>query len=412
MSRQVLITGAGLVTPNGVGTRLTWQNLLAGRSGIRRVTRFDATRFACQVAGEVPEWHPERLFTPRKRKELGPFIELALVAAQLAVDDARLLIEPPDRERAGCSVGVAVGGPHEAGHWVEQVAREGPSVLPPLASAGWNSTFAGSQIAMAHGLRGPNLVLNAACASGGQAVGEAFKLIQAGRADLMLAGGTDAGVSPISFAGFEANRGLVTRFNDSPHLASRPFAADRDGFVIGEGAGFLVLEEAERARRRGARAYAELAGYASTCDAFHITQPGPDGAARTMRAALVDAQLAPTEVGYVNAHAAGTLMGDLLEVAAVREVFGPHADRLLVSATKSMVGHLMGAAGAVEAAVTALSLHECHVHPTLNCEQPGRGCDLDFVARTSRRVELQAALSNSFGLGGINTCLAMKRAQA
>ncbi len=407
--RRVVITGIGLVTPCGVGTDATWAAVKEGRSGIGYVTRFDAAGFPVRIAGEVPGWDASRFLDTKRRRETSPFIELAVGAGALAWDDAGLVaLEPTDAQRAGCIVGVGLCGLEPIQAASRMLDQQGPRALSPFSLPATAQSFAPAQIAIRLGLGGVNYAVSCACASGAQAIGDAARLVRYGEADVMVAGGTDAGVTPLAMGTFSAMRALSTR-NDTPTAACRPWDGGRDGIVMSEGAGIVVLEELEHARRRGARVYGEILGFGSCNDAFHVTQPGPGGAERAMRLALADARTDGERVGYVNAHATGTLLGDLNESRAIRGVFGAHADRLAVSSTKSMLGHMMGAAGAVELALTALAVHHGVVPPTINLEKPGKGCDLDYVPGAAREVPLAAAMSNAFGFGGANVSLVVGR---
>jgi 3-oxoacyl-[acyl-carrier-protein] synthase II len=411
--RRVVVTGIGLVTPLGSGVEANWSALVAGRSGIRSITRFDASALPARVAGEVPDFEAERYFERRDLKKMDIFIQYAVAAAQLAVDDARLPVPLAEPERTGVIVGVGMGGiaslEETFSNFMEgNIRRVSPFFIPKLIP-----NMAPGQIALRLGARGPNYATTSACASGAHAVGESVVLIRDGRQDVMLAGGTEAPVCLLGVGGFSAMRALATRYNEMPERASRPFEAQRDGFVIAEGAGVLVLEELEHARRRGATIYAEIAGYAANCDAYHMTQPAPEGAgaAECMTLALADAHVAPHEVGYVNAHGTGTPFNDEAETHALKRVFGEHIGRVAVSSTKSMTGHLLGAAGSVEAAFTALALSRGVLPPTINLDEPDPACDLDYVPHHSRASEIRAAISNSFGFGGTNVSLVLRRTE-
>jgi len=409
--RRVVVTGIGLVTPLGTGTERNWQQLIAARSGVGRITRFDASVLPAQVAGEVRDFEPERFVERKDLKKMDLFIQYAVGAARMAVEDARLPAPLERPERTGVIVGVGMGGmvtlEESYGHFLSgNLRRVSPFFIPRLIP-----NMAAGAIAMCLGARGPNYAITSACASGAHAIGEALTLIRDGRQDVMLAGGAEAPVCLLGVGGFAAMRALATNFNDQPERASRPFDARRTGFVIAEGAGCLVLEELEHARRRGATVYAELLGYGATCDAYHMTQPAPEGsgAAECMTLALEDAGLRPEDVGYINAHGTGTSCNDEAETQAVKRVFGEHARRLAVSSTKSMTGHLLGAAGTVEAAYTVLAIAHGVLPPTINLEEPDPACDLDYVPARARAVRVGAALSNSFGFGGTNATLAFGR---
>jgi 3-oxoacyl-[acyl-carrier-protein] synthase II len=413
---RVVVTGIGLVTPVGVGTLEPWGSLLAGESGIGPITRFDTTGFRVRIAGEVKGWDGSR-WTERKRlKEMDRFTEFALGAASLAVADAGLELGEEERPRAGCLVGVGLGGLPALERTKETLMTKGPDKVSPYTIPAIISNLAAGQVSMAHHLEGPSYCTTSACSSGAHAIGEAATWIRLGKTDVMVAGGAEATVSPVGIAGFEAMFALSRR-NDDPQRASRPFDRGRDGFVCGEGAAILVLESLSRARRRGARVYAELTGYGASSDAHHITQPAPQhrGAQRAMRMALDEAKIAPEAIDYVNAHGTSTPAGDTEESRAIAAVFGAHAtskgpdERLWVSSTKSMMGHLLGAAGAVETAVCALAIAKGCVPPTINLDDPDPDCTLDYVAKTARRRTIHHAMNNSFGFGGTNCALVLSR---
>lgn len=408
--RRVAITGLGLVSPLGIGIEDNWRRLCAGESGIGPITRFDASALPAQIAGEVREFDPTRWIPKKEVRQMDLFIQYAVAAAALAVEDAKLGA-PDDPERFGVYVGAGLGGLPvlEATHTAmrEKGPRHGisPYFVPAIIV-----NLAPGQISIRHGYKGPNMSHVSACSTGAHSIGEAFHLIARGGADVMIAGGTESTVSPLAIGGFCSARALSTR-NDAPTRASRPFSVSRDGFVLSEGCGLLVLEEWERAKSRGARIYAEMIGYAATSDAYHITAPSPDGegAQRCMRLALRDAGVAPEAVGYINAHGTSTA-ADATETLAIRRVFGAHADKLAVSSTKSMHGHLLGATGGLEAAICALALQRGVLPPTINLDDPDPECDLDYVPNVAREARVDVALSNSFGFGGTNACLAFRRA--
>jgi 3-oxoacyl-[acyl-carrier-protein] synthase II len=408
--RRVVVTGVGLVSPLGVGTDENWQALMAGRNGVGPITRFDASAYPCRIAGEVKGFDPADYLEKKEIKKSDTFIHYALAAAGFAVADAGLVIEGDDAERVGVIIGSGIGGLPliEAMH--EVLLSRGPDRISPFFIPGLIVNMAAGQVSIRFGAKGPNSAPCTACTTGLHAVGEAFRLIQRGDADAMIAGGTEAVITPLALAGFSAMRALSTR-NDEPERASRPWDRDRDGFVMGEGAGVVVLEELERAERRGAPMYAEVVGYGMSGDAYHISAPEPngDGAARVMTAALADAGLPPESVTYINAHGTSTSLGDLGEVKAIKRVFGDHAYRLAVSSTKSATGHLLGAAGGLESGILALALKHQTLPPTLNLDHPGEGCDLDFVPHRAREVDLEVALTNSFGFGGTNGAVIMRR---
>lgn len=408
--QRVVVTGVGLVTPLGCGVAENWDALTAGRSGIGPIERFDASALPVRFAGEVRGFEPDRYIERKEIKKVDRFIQFALAAAQMAVDDARLAVEGDAADRVGVILGVGIGGLESLEEGRDTLTQSGWKRLSPFMVPRLVANLAPAQIAMRFGYRGVNFSIASACASGGHAVGEAFRSIRSGYHDVIVTGGSEAAVTPLGIGGFAAMRALSTR-NDEPQRASRPFDRDRDGFVLAEGAGILVLESAERAQARGARVYAEVVGYGANADAYHITAPSPEGvgASKCMQLALVDADVDPTEVDYINAHGTSTPHNDLNETQAIKRVFGEHAARLAVSSTKSMTGHLMGAAGGVEASYTALALHHGVLPPTINYDTPDPECDLDYVPNRARQVPLRAALSNSFGFGGTNSCVAMKR---
>jgi 3-oxoacyl-[acyl-carrier-protein] synthase II len=408
--QRVVVTGLGLVTPLGCGVAENWDALTAGRSGIGPIDRFDACAFPVRFAGEVRNFDPERYIERKEIKKVDRFIQYALAAAQMAVSDALLAVEGEAADRVGVILGVGVGGLESLEEGRDTLIHSGWKRLSPFMVPRLVANLAPAQIAMRFGYRGANFAIASACASGGHAVGEAFRSIRSGYHDVILTGGTEAAVTPLGLGGFAAMRALSTR-NEEPERASRPFDKDRDGFVLAEGAGILVLESAEHACSRGARIYAEVAGYGANADAYHITAPSPEGvgAAKCMDLALADAGLDSTEVGYINAHGTSTPHNDVNETQAIKRTFGEHARRLAVSSTKSMTGHLLGAAGGIEASYTALALHHGVLPPTINYDTPDPECDLDYVPNRARRAPLRAALSNSFGFGGTNSCLVLRR---
>jgi 3-oxoacyl-[acyl-carrier-protein] synthase II len=408
--RRVVVTGVGLVSPLAVGTEPTWQGLLAGKSGIGPITHFDAGAYPSRIAGEVKGFDPRNYVDKKEVKKSDVFIHFALAASRFALEDSGLVIDDGNRDRVGVVIGSGIGGLPliESTHSI--LMEKGPSRVSPFFIPGLIVNMAAGQVSIHYGARGPNSSPATACTTGLHAVGDAFRLIQNGFADAMIAGGSEAVITPLAIAGFCAMRALSHR-NDEPERASRPWDAARDGFVIGEGAGIVVLEELGAATARGASIYAEVAGYGMSADAYHISAPDPEGsgAVRCMRAALADAELAPDTVDYINAHGTSTQLGDLSEVKAIHKVFGEHAARLKVSSTKSATGHLLGAAGGLECGILALAMRHQILPPTINLEHPGEGCDLDFVPLTARPCELRVGLSNSFGFGGTNGAVVMKR---
>ena len=413
MRHRVVITGVGAVTPLGVGVDALWEGVLAGRSGIRRITRFDPSPFPTQIAGEVPDFDPTAFMERKDARRMDRFTQFAVASVAMALEDAGLRLDDVDRDRLGVVMGTGIGGIETFVEQAGVMAERGPDRVSPFFIPMMIANMAAGQVAIRFGARGPNSTLVTACAASAHAVGEAFRILQRGEADVMITGGAEAAIVPLGVAGFCAMKALSTR-NDDPAAASRPFDRDRDGFVMAEGAGALILETLEHARRRGARVYAEIIGYGTTADAYHITQPAPggEGGARAMQAALADAGLAPEQVDYINAHGTSTPQGDVAETQAIKRVFGEHAYRLAVSSTKSMTGHLLGAAGAVETILTALALRDGVLPPTINLDEPDPECDLDYVPNRARRRDIAVALSNSFGFGGQNACLALRRYEA
>jgi 3-oxoacyl-[acyl-carrier-protein] synthase II len=407
--RRVMITGAGVVSPLGNDVETLWTNLLAGISGAGPISRFDASNLDSRFACEVKDFSTESVLDRKESKRMDRFVQYAVVAAHGAMQWARLDPDAVDLDRVGVVIGSGIGGMEtfETQHRI--LLEKGPGRVSPYFIPMMISDMAAGQISIRFGLRGPNFATVSACASGAHAIGESLRLLRAGDADVMICGGAESTITPMAIAGFCSARALSTR-NDDPQRASRPFDRDRDGFVIGEGAGVLVLETEAHARRRDAPVLCELGGYGASADAYHLTAPAEDGngAARAMRRALQDAGLAPEDVDYINAHGTSTPAGDPVEVQAVKSVFGEHAYRLMMSATKSMTGHLLGAAGGLEAVITALVLARGIVPPTINLENADPRCDLDFVPHQARTRSVRAAVSNSFGFGGHNATLALK----
>ena len=410
MNNRVVITGLGLITPLGNDVPTTWDALVAGRSGVGPITHFDASEYPTRIAAEVTEFDPEALFGRREARRMDRFTQFAVAAAGQALDDAGVTVSKDNAHRIGAVIGSGIGGIISILDQVEVLRTRGPRRVSPFLVPMMLPDTAPGQVAIMHGLKGPNFAVIAACATGANAIGEAAEVIRRGMADVMLAGGAEAGIVPLAFAGFCVMQAVSTR-NDEPERACRPFDATRDGFVIGEGSGVVVLESEAHARARGARIYAELVGYGATADAYHMTAPDEtgDGAARAMQMALDRAGLAPEQLGYLNAHGTGTVLNDKGETAAIKQVFGDYAYRLPVSSTKSMTGHLLGAAGAVEAIFSILALTDGVLPPTINYEHPDPGCDLDYVPNEARRVSADIAMSNSFGFGGHNACVIVKR---
>lgn len=410
--RRVVVTVQGLVTPLGVGVEQTWKALCNGQSGIGRITRFDPAGYPSQIAGEVKGFDPAQFIEKKDIKKMDTFIQYAVGASRMAADDAGLKVTRDDADRVGVYIGAGIGGLPAIEHYHKVLQEKGPDRVSPFFIPMVIINLASGQVAIRLGARGPNSCAVTACATGNHCIGDALRIIQRGEADAMLAGGTESCISPLAVAGFSAARALSTR-NDDPGHASRPFDRDRDGFVLGEGAGVLVLEEFERARRRGARIYCEVVGYAMTSDAFHITAPPDDGegAIRCMELAIRDAGVSKDDIGYINAHATSTF-ADKVETEAIKRVFGERAYRIPVSSTKSMTGHLLGASGGVEAAFCVLAIHDGLVPPTTNLEHPDPECDLDYVPGQARSATVRVAMSNSFGFGGVNACLLFKRVES
>jgi 3-oxoacyl-[acyl-carrier-protein] synthase II len=410
--RRVVVTGLGLVTPLGMGVEKTWKALCAGESGIRRITKFDPTGYDAQIAGEVRDFDPAQFIEKKEIKKMDTFIHYAVGASQLAVDDAGFKVTPEEASQVGVYIGSGIGGLGSIEHYHSVLKEKGPGRVSPFFIPMTIINLASGQVAIRIGAKGPNSCAVTACATGNHCIGDAFRLIQRGDADVMVAGGAEAAVTPLGVAGFAAAKALSFR-NDEPTKASRPFDKDRDGFVLGEGAGVVVIEELEHARRRGARIYAEVIGYGMNSDAYHITAPPEEGegAVRCMELALKDAGIGKDQIGYINAHGTST-MADAIETRAIKKVFGDHAFRIPVSSTKSMTGHLLGAAGGIEAVFSVLALFHGVLPPTINLENPDPACDLDYVPNKARSAVVKAALSNSFGFGGVNACLIFKRVDA
>ena len=410
MLSRVVVTGTGTVTSLGHSTRTTWEAVKAGRSGVRRIQAFDPTGNPSQVASEVIDWHPEQWIERKEARRMGRFVQFAMVAAQEAIGEAGLAIEDGMRDQVGVLLSTAIGGLEQIEESGRVLQERGPGRVSPFTIPMMIGDMAAGQVAIATGARGPNYSIASACASGAHAIGEAYETIRRGDAVAMIAGGTESAITPLALAAFCAVR-AVTSWSGDPAQASRPFDLERDGFVMGEGAGVLVLEELEAARRRGAPILAEVVGYAATADASHITAPDPvgAGAALAMRRSLQKAKVDPATVSYINAHGTATQLGDVAETLAIKDVFGDSARRIPVSSTKSMLGHLLGAAGAVEAVICIKAIQEGVAPPTINLDHPDPQCDLDYVPGEARELEVEVALSNSFGFGGHNATLAFRR---
>lgn len=410
VGNRVVITGVGLVTPVGIGVEESWASICAGKSGIGPITRFDTKAYKTKIAGEVKGFDPLDFMDSKDAKRTQPYIAFAVAAAKMALADAGLTINGPAGDRIGVATGCGLGGLSLLESEAQKLERLGPKRISPFFIPTIIGNMAAGMISIQTGARGPNLSMATACAAGTHAVGDAFKIVQSGTADAMIAGGVEAVISPCCIAGFNAMKALSTR-NDQPEKASRPFDRDRDGFVVGEGSGMLLLETLDKARARGARIYAEIRGYGMSGDAFHMASPPPEGegAARCMQAALDDAGITRDEIGYINAHGTSTALNDIYETCAIRSVFGDHAANLMVSSTKSMTGHLLGGAGGIEAVFTALAIHTGIIPPTINLEHPDEGCDLDYVPNVARKQGVTAAMTNSFGFGGTNAVLVMSK---
>ena len=410
MRRRVVVTGVGLVIPTGIGVETAWKNVCEGKSGIGPLTRFDPNGFETKIAGEVRNFNPELYIDKKEIKKMDLFIQYALAATKEALGDAQLAITPENSEQIGVIVGTGLGGLPSIEKYHKVLLEKGPGRITPFFIPMLIANLASGQIAILFGPKGPNTCVVTACATGAHSIGDAFRAIVYGDAEAMVAGGTEANITPLTISGFNAMKALSTR-NDEPQKACRPFEKNRDGFVIAEGAGILVLEELQFALKRNAKIYAELVGYGYTGDAYHITAPSPDGdgAVRCMKMAIKDAGLKPDDVDYINAHGTSTPLNDLTETLAIKKVFGDRAKKVAVSATKSMTGHLLGAAGSTEAIFTILSIRDGIMPPTLNYEEPDPQCDLDYVPNVARRKPLKVAMSNAFGFGGTNAALVFKK---
>ena len=410
-SRRVVVTGLGLITPIGMGVETTWENLINGKSGIGKITCFDTSAFPTQIAGEVKNFNPEDFIEVKDIKKMDRFIHLAVAAATIALEDSGLKITDDNAERVGVIVGSGIGGLGTIEHYHSVLLERGPRRITPFFIPMLVINLASGQISIRFGAKGPNSAVSTACATGNHSIGDAFKIIQRGEADAMIAGGAEAVITPLGIGGFNAMKALSTR-NNEPEKASRPFDIDRDGFVMGEGAGIMILENLHSAMERGAKIYAEVIGYGMTADAYHITSPSPggEGAARCMSITLKDGGVEPSKIDYINAHGTSTKAGDELESNAIKTVFGEHAYKVAISSTKSMTGHLLGAAGGVEAVFSVMSILNDIVPPTINLDNVDPECgDLDYVPRTARKMPVNYVLSNSFGFGGTNACLLLKK---
>ncbi|MBW1666608.1 MAG: beta-ketoacyl-ACP synthase II [Deltaproteobacteria bacterium] len=407
--RRVVVTGLGMVTPLGTGVEKNWEAVVSGKSGIKRIEKFDPSPFTTQIAGEVRDFKSEDFLDKQSVRRFDVFIHYAVASARMAMEDSGLKIDDSNRHRVGCLTGSGLGGLTMLEHYHTVLLQQGPRKISPFFIPGMIANMAPGQIAIEFGAKGPNLSIETACAASCHAVGESFRLIQEGKADAMITGGSEAVVRPLALGGFCSMRALSTR-NDEPEKASRPFDLNRDGFVMAEGAGILILEEMKQALERGVHIYAEVVGYGMSADAYHVSAPEPDGGGSIlcMQNALDDAGMRPEEIDYINAHGTSTKLNDESETRAVKGVFGDHAHKLAISSTKSMTGHLLGGAGGVEAIYTVLTIKHGIIPPTINYETPDPECDLDFVPNKSRSSKVKAAMSNSFGFGGTNASLIFK----
>ena len=410
MPRRVVVTGVGLVTSLGIGTEETWQALREGRNGISRIEQFDASAFNCRIAGEIKTFDPSRFIERKEIKKMGRFIQVAIAATEFAVERSGLKIEGEFGERVGVYIGSGIGGFEVIEREHRTLLEKGPSRISPFFIPATIVNLASGYVSMRTGAKGPNSATATACTTSAHSIGDSYEIIKRSAADVMICGGAEACITPMGIGGFAAMRALSQR-NDEPHRASRPWDKERDGFVVGEGAGILILEELENAKRRGAPILAEVVGYGMSADAYHITSPSEDGdgAFRVMRNALRDAGLEPTQIYYINAHGTSTEVGDKIETLAIKRAFCEHAYKLCVSSTKSMTGHLLGGAGGLEAGVTVLAIRDQVAPPTINYEFPDPECDLDYVPNQARPMRIDYALSNSFGFGGTNGCLIFKK---
>ncbi|KXS44707.1 MAG: 3-oxoacyl-[acyl-carrier-protein] synthase II [Candidatus Frackibacter sp. T328-2] len=412
MSNRVVVTGMGVISPVGSGLDNYWSSLIAGESGIDKITHFNADEYDSQIAGEVKDFDAKDYMDRKEAKRMDKFAQFAVGAAKMAVDDAELEIDEGNSERIGVLIGSGIGGMETYEAQAKRLVKRGPGRISPFFIPMMIANMASGQVSIHTGAKGPNTTTVSACASGTNAIGDAFEIIQRGDADIMITGGAEASVTPLSYAGFCAMKAMSTR-NDDPQRASRPFDAERDGFVMGEGSGVLILEKLESALERGAKIYGEVAGYGMSGDAYHVTAPDPngEGAARSMQMAIDNSNLNLTDIDYINAHGTSTPQNDKLETMAIKSVFEEHANKLAISSTKSMTGHLLGAAGGIEAIASILAIKEGVVPPTINYENEDEDCDLDYIPNEKREMEVNASLSNSLGFGGHNATLIFKKYQ-
>ncbi|MDB4040940.1 beta-ketoacyl-ACP synthase II [Methylophilaceae bacterium] len=406
--RRVVVTGLGLITPVGIGVKESWKNILNGVSGITNISKFDASNFKSQVAGEVQSFDPDLFLNPKDSRRMDTFIQFGLVAGIEAIQDSGLEVTEENSERIGVSIGSGIGGINLIETTSDNFDQGGPRKVSPFFVPGSIINMISGNLSIMYGLKGPNISIVTACTTGTHSIGDASRIIEYGDADVMIAGGSEAAITELTVAGFSAAKALTQR-NDDPKTASRPWDKDRDGFVIGEGAGVMVIEEYEHAIKRGAKIYCELSGYGMSADAYHITAPSIDGPKRSMLNAINNAGINLDEIGYINAHGTSTQLGDLNEVNAIKETFNKHAYDLVVNSTKSMTGHLLGGAGGIEAVFTALAIHHQISPPTMNIFNQDAECDLDFSANEAKEINIRAALKNNFGFGGTNGSLVFKR---
>jgi 3-oxoacyl-[acyl-carrier-protein] synthase II len=410
LTRRVVVTGVGLVCALGIGTEESWKNLLAGQSGVHVITQFDTTDFDCKIAGEIKNFDPFQWIEKKELKKMGRFIQVALAGADFAVKSANWKPEDSDLDEVGVYVSSGIGGFDIIEREHRKLVQGGPSKISPFFIPSAIVNLASGHISIRYGAKGPNSATATACSASAHAIGDSFKIIERGAAEMMICGGTEATITPMGIGGFASMKALSTR-NEDPAHASRPFDSGRDGFVVGEGTGILILESLEHAQKRNAPIFAEIVGYGMSGDAYHITQPAADGdgAYRVMKAAIKDAKIKPEDIGYVNAHGTSTPIGDVIETRALKRVFGDNAKNVPVSSTKSMTGHLLGGAGGLEAGISVLALRDQILPPTINLENPDPECDLDYVPNVARKASVEYALSNSFGFGGTNAALIFKR---
>ncbi len=406
--RRVVVTGLGAVTPLAVGVQQSWQALCQGKSGVGGITKFDASGYKTQIAAELKDFHPEDFLEKKKVRRTDPFIHYALAATRMALDDAGLSIDSANAGRVGVGLGSCAGGIMTYEKNLFALHQEGPGSVSPFFITGFIANMAAAEISIVFGARGPSRCIVTACATGSDSIGDAFRLIQYGQADAMIAGGSDAYILPVGIAGLDRMR-AISRRNDEPEKASRPFEKDRDGFVLGEGAGVVILEELGLARRRGANVYAEIVGYGSNLDGFHVTEPDWENQAKCIKLALDDAGISAGDIDYVNAHGTSTQLNDLAETKAIKSALAEHSRSVPVSSNKSMIGHLLAGAGAVEAIFTVLSMRDGIIPPTINYDTPDPECDLDYVPNVARKAEVNTAISNSFGFGGFNATLVLRK---